>query len=182
MSEASAVVRSVQGNAPQIPDSCWVAPYAVITGEVCLGERCTIWYHAVLRGDVGAIRIGNNVNIQDGAIVHSTHGKSTVTLADNVSIGHRAIVHGCILHDKVLIGMGSIVMDHAVIHSNSIVAAGSVVTQNTIVEPNAIYAGIPARKIKSIDASKSRGEIERIAANYTQYAAWFTAEGSQSID
>ena len=176
------IIKSVRGFTPSWGEDCFIAENATIVGDVQMGSNCSVWFQAVIRGDVHHIRIGDRVNIQDGAIIHATYERSSTTIGNDVSIGHRAIVHGCTLHDKVLIGMGSIVMDDAVIHSNSIVAAGSVVTQNTIVEPNAIYAGIPARKIKSLDASKSRGEIERIAANYTQYAAWFTAEGSQSID
>ena len=176
------IIKSVRGFTPSWGEDCFIAENATIVGDVQMGSNCSVWFQAVIRGDVHHIRIGDRVNIQDGAIIHATYERASTTIGNDVSIGHRAIVHGCTLHDKVLIGMGSIVMDDAVIHSNSIVAAGSVVTQNTIVEPNAIYAGIPARKIKSIDASKSRGEIERIVANYTQYAAWFTAEGSQSID
>lgn len=175
MSEASAVVRSVQGNAPQIPDSCWVAPYAVVTGEVSLGERCTIWYHAVLRGDVGAIRIGNNVNIQDGAIVHSTHGKSTVTLADNVSIGHRAIVHGCDVGENSLIGMGAIVMDNAVVEANAIVAAGAVVLENTVVPSGTIWAGVPAKQVKQLDPEVLGKRTALTAEAYVKYKDWYQA-------
>ena len=178
----SMIIKSVRGFTPSWGEDCFIAENATIVGDVQMGSNCSVWFQAVIRGDVHHIRIGDRVNIQDAAIIHATYERASTTIGNDVSIGHRAIVHGCTLHDKVLIGMGSIVMDHAVIHSNSIVAAGSVVTQNTIVEPNAIYAGIPARKIKSLDASQSRGEIERIAANYTQYAAWFTAEDSHSID
>lgn len=130
----------------------------------------------MIRGDVHYIKIGNKVNIQDGAIVHATYQKHPTNIGNNVSIGHNAIVHGCTIEDNVLIGMGAIVMDNCIIQSNAIVAAGSVVTQNTIVESGTIYAGIPAKKVKDIDASEFSGEIQRISNNYVMYSSWYKTE------
>ena len=138
-----------------------------------MGDQCSVWYQAVIRGDVNAIRVGNRVNIQDGAVIHATYEKAATTIGDDVSIGHNAIVHGCILKDKVLVGMGSIIMDNCIVESNSIIAAGSVVTQNTHIPEGTIYAGIPARKIKDIDPELQKREIERIAKNYLMYSSWF---------
>lgn len=166
------LVKTVNGKSPLIPEDCYVAENATIIGEVTLGSNCSIWFNAVLRGDVNFIKIGNKVNIQDGAVIHCTYQKHPTTIGNNVSIGHNAIVHGCVIHDNVLIGMGSIVMDNCIIHSNSIIAAGSVVTQNTIVESGTIWAGVPAKKIKDIDQSDFAGEIDRIATNYVMYASW----------
>lgn len=150
-----------------------MADNATIVGDVSFGSSCSVWFNAVVRGDVHFIKIGNKVNIQDGAIIHCTYQKHPTVIGNNVSIGHNAIVHGCTVHDSVLIGMGSIVMDNCVIESNSIVAAGSVVTQGTIVESGTIYAGIPAKKVKDINASDFAGEIERISNNYVMYSSWF---------
>jgi len=172
------LVKSLRGLTPKWGDDCFFAENATLIGDVQMGDQCSVWYQAVVRGDVHAIRIGNRVNIQDGAVIHATYQKAATTIGNNVSIGHNAIVHGCTLHDNVLIGMGSIVMDNCVVHSNSIIAAGSVVTQNTVVEAGSIYAGIPARKIKMVDPNLQKGEIERIANNYLMYAAWFKEEDS----
>lgn len=166
------LIKTINGNSPQIPDDCFVAENATIIGEVSFGLQCSVWYNAVVRGDVHFIKIGNKVNIQDGAIVHCTYQKHPTIIGNNVSIGHNAIVHGCTIHDNVLIGMGAIIMDNCVVHSNSIIAAGAVVTQNTIVEAGSIYAGIPAKKVKDIDQSEFSGEIERISNNYVMYATW----------
>lgn len=166
------LVKTVNGKSPLIPEDCYVAENATIIGDVTLGSNCSIWFNAVVRGDVNFIKIGDKVNIQDGAIIHCTYQKHPTSIGNNVSIGHNAIVHGCIIHDNVLIGMGSIVMDNCIIHSNSIIAAGSVVTQNTIVESGTIWAGVPAKKIKDIDQSDFAGEIDRIATNYVMYASW----------
>jgi carbonic anhydrase/acetyltransferase-like protein (isoleucine patch superfamily) len=168
-----AVIKSVRGIAPVIPEDCYVADNATIVGEVTMGANCSIWFNAVVRGDVHFIKIGDKVNIQDGAIIHATYQKAPTTIGNNVSIGHNAIVHGCTIHDNVLIGMGSIVMDHCVIESNSIIAAGAVVTQNTRVESGSIYAGVPAKKVKDISKELINGEINRIANNYITYASWF---------
>ena len=135
-----------------------------------------LWFNAVVRGDVNSIRIGNKVNIQDGACIHCTYQKAATTIGNNVSIGHHAIVHGCTIHDDVLIGMGAIVMDQAVIGSNSVVAAGSVVLEKTIIEPGSVYAGVPAKKVKDTNQAHIKGEINRIADNYIMYAGWYKKE------
>lgn len=171
-----ALIKKVKGIAPQWGDNCFIAENATLTGDVIMGERCSIWFNAVVRGDVHSIRIGNNVNIQDGAVVHCTYQKAPVTIGNNVSIAHNAIVHGCTIHDNVLIGMGAIIMDHVVIHSNSIIAAGAVVLEGTEVESGSVFAGTPAKKIKSIDLRLVEGEINRIANNYMMYASWYDQE------
>jgi len=170
------LIKSVNGKTPQIPDDCYVAENATIVGDVVFGDSCSVWFNAVIRGDVNAIRIGNKVNIQDGAIVHCTYQKYATVIGNNVSIGHNAIVHGCTIHDNVLIGMGAIVMDNCVVESNSIVAAGAVVTQNTHITSGSIWAGVPAKKVKDIDQSDFAGEIERISNNYVLYSSWFKEE------
>ncbi|MBK9274672.1 MAG: gamma carbonic anhydrase family protein [Flavobacteriales bacterium] len=169
-----ALIRKVRGYEPRFGEGCFLADNAVVVGDVVMGDRCSVWFHAVVRGDVNAIRIGDRVNIQDGAVLHCTYERAALTIGDDVSIGHRAIVHGCTVHDKVLIGMGSIVMDHAVIGSGSVIAAGAVVTQGTVVEPGSLMAGVPARRIGPVSPELSSGEIERIARNYQLYASWFT--------
>lgn len=170
------IIKSVNGKSPSIPEDCFIAENATIVGDVTLGEKCSIWFNAVLRGDVHFIKIGNKVNIQDGAVIHCTYLKHPTIIGNNVSIGHNAMVHGCTIHDNVLIGMGAIVMDNCVINSNSIVAAGSVITQNTVVESGCIYAGVPAKKVKDIDQSDFAGEIERISNNYVMYSSWYREE------
>ena len=167
------IIRAVNGKSPLIPEDCFVAENATIVGDVTFGEKCSVWFNAVLRGDVNFIKIGNKVNIQDGAVIHCTYQKHPTVIGNNVSIGHNAIVHGCEIKDNVLIGMGAIVMDNCVVNSNSIVAAGAVVTQNTIIESGTIYAGIPAKKVKNIDESNFAGEIDRISNNYIMYSSWF---------
>ncbi|MBF00321.1 gamma carbonic anhydrase family protein [Flavobacterium coralii] len=166
------VIKEVNGKYPQIPEDCFVAENATIIGDVTIGSQCSIWYNAVVRGDVHYIKIGNKVNVQDGAVIHCTYQKHPTEIGNNVSIGHNAIVHGCKVNDNVLIGMGAIVMDNCVIGSNSIIAAGAVVTQNTVVEPGSIYAGVPAKKVKEINESDFAGEIERISNNYVMYSSW----------
>lgn len=167
------IIKAVNGKYPQIPEDCFVAENATILGEVSFGKECSIWYNAVIRGDVHYIKIGNKVNIQDGAVIHATYQKSPTTIGNNVSIGHNAIVHGCTVHDNVLVGMGSIIMDDCVVESNSIIAAGAVVTKNTRVEAGSIYAGVPAKKVKNISQELISGEIDRIANNYVKYSSWF---------
>lgn len=167
------LIKSVNGKSPQIPEDCYVAENATIIGEVSFGHSCSVWFNAVVRGDVNFIQIGNKVNIQDGVIVHCTYQKHPTKIGDNVSIGHNAIVHGCIIEKNVLIGMGAIVMDNCIIKSNSIIAAGAVVTQNTVVESGSIWAGVPAKKVKDINESNFAGEIERISNNYLMYSSWF---------
>ena len=167
---------TVNGKTPNIPKDCFVAENATIIGDVSFGDDCSVWFNAIVRGDVHFITIGNKVNIQDGAIIHCTYQKHPTIIGNNVSIGHNAIVHGCTVHDNVLIGMGAIVMDNCVIESNSIIAAGAVVTQNTVVTSGSIYAGVPAKKVKDIDQSDFAGEIERISNNYVLYASWYKKE------
>jgi carbonic anhydrase/acetyltransferase-like protein (isoleucine patch superfamily) len=167
------VILPVKGVHPTIPDDAFIAPNATIVGDVVMGSSCSIWFNAVVRGDVNAIRMGDKVNIQDNAVIHCTYEKHATTIGNNVSIGHSAIVHGCTVEDNVLIGMGAIVMDRAVVGSNSIVAAGAVVLEGTVIPPGSIYAGVPAKKVKDISPEKVSGEIERIANNYTLYSSWF---------
>ncbi|MBS4055898.1 MAG: gamma carbonic anhydrase family protein [Bacteroidetes bacterium] len=167
-----ALIRSVKGMHPKFGKNCFFAENATIVGEVEMGDNCSVWFNAVVRGDVHYIKIGNNVNIQDGVIIHCTYQKAPVSIGNNVSIAHAAIIHGCTIHDNVLIGMGAIIMDQAVIGSNSIIAAGAVVSKDTIVESGSVYAGVPARKIKSIDKALLEDEVHRIARSYTLYASW----------
>jgi carbonic anhydrase/acetyltransferase-like protein (isoleucine patch superfamily) len=167
------IIKPVKGKHPKISEDCYIAENATIVGEVSIGTQCSVWFNAVVRGDVHYIKIGNKVNIQDGAVIHATYKKSPTTIGNNVSIGHNAIVHGCTIHDNVLIGMGSIVMDDCVIESNSIIAAGAIVTKNTRVESGSIYAGVPAKKIKNISQEMISGEIDRIADSYINYSSWF---------
>ena len=167
------VILPVKGILPTFGNDCYIAPNATIVGDVVMGNDCSVWFNAVLRGDVNIIRIGNKVNVQDGAIIHCTYRKAGTIIGNNVSIGHNAIVHGCVIHDNVLIGMGAIVMDNVVVDSNSIIAAGAVVLENTQVEPGSIYAGVPAKKVKDISQEMISGEINRIADNYVMYSGWF---------
>ena len=167
------IILPVKGIMPQIPESCFIAPNATIVGDVVIGEDCSIWFNAVVRGDVNSIRIGNKVNIQDGACLHCTYEKTQVHIGNNVSIGHNALVHGCTIADDVLIGMGAIVMDNVQIGSGSIIAAGAVVLENTVVEPGCIYAGVPAKMVKKVSESLQKQEIERISNNYLMYSKWF---------
>ncbi|ADV49400.1 gamma carbonic anhydrase family protein [Cellulophaga sp. E16_2] len=167
------IIKTINGNTPVIGEDCFIAENAVIVGEVSMGSQCSVWYNAVLRGDVHYIKIGNKVNIQDGAVIHATYKKSPTTIGNNVSIGHNALVHGCTIHDNVLIGMGSIVMDDCIVESNSIIAAGAVLTKGTHVPSGTIFAGVPAKKIKDISPELSSGEIDRIAESYVMYSGWF---------
>ena len=167
------LIIEVKGIKPTFGTNCYIAPNATIAGDVVMGDNCSIWFNAVLRGDVNSIRMGNKVNVQDGAIIHCTYMKAATTIGNNVSIGHNAIVHGCVIHDNVLVGMGAIVMDHAIIGSNSIIAAGAVVLENTEVEPGSIYAGVPAKRVKNVPEDLISGEINRIADNYVMYSEWF---------
>jgi carbonic anhydrase/acetyltransferase-like protein (isoleucine patch superfamily) len=168
-----ALIKSVKGVSPKFGEKCFLADNATITGDVIIGDNCSIWFNAVVRGDVHFIRIGNNVNIQDGVTIHCTYKKAPVTIGNNVSIAHNAIVHGCTIKNNVLVGMGAILMDHVVVESNSIIAAGAVVSKNTIIESGSVYAGVPAKKIKSVDVQLLEGEINRIADSYNMYASWY---------
>ncbi|NVO01797.1 MAG: gamma carbonic anhydrase family protein [Bacteroidetes bacterium] len=171
-----ALIKTIKGFTPKLGEGCFLADNATLIGDVVMGDGCSVWFNTVVRGDVHYIRIGNNVNIQDGAIIHCTYQKSPVNIGNNVSIAHNAIIHGCTIHDNVLIGMGAIVMDNAVIESNSIVAAGALIPENTIVESGSVYAGVPAKKIKSIDKKLLEGQVNRIANSYQMYASWFKEE------
>jgi carbonic anhydrase/acetyltransferase-like protein (isoleucine patch superfamily) len=168
-----ALILPVESKSPQFGSNCFIAPNATIVGDVICGDDCSFWFNTVVRGDVNFIKIGNKVNIQDGACIHCTFQKCGTTIGNNVSIGHHAIVHGCTLEDNVLIGMGAIILDLAVVNTNTIIAAGAVVLENTICEPHSIYAGVPAKKVKDIPIEMISGEIERIANNYVKYADWF---------
>jgi carbonic anhydrase/acetyltransferase-like protein (isoleucine patch superfamily) len=170
------LIKTVNGKSPQLGKDCYIAENATLVGDIVCGDQCSFWFNAIVRGDVHFIKMGNKVNVQDGAIIHCTYQKAPTTIGNNVSIGHRAIVHGCTIHDNVLIGMGAIVMDHCVIESGSIIAAGSVVLENTKVEAGSIYAGIPAKKVKSISKELFEGEVMRIANNYVMYSGWFKDE------
>lgn len=167
------LILPVNGISPKFGNNNFIAENATVVGDVATGDDCSIWFQAVVRGDVHYIRMGNKVNVQDGAILHCTYQKAPLNIGNNVSIGHRAIVHGCTVHDNVLIGMGAIIMDHAVIGENSIIAAGAIVLENTIVEPGSIYAGVPAKKVKDVDKEKFKDLIERISNNYVMYSGWF---------
>jgi len=158
---------------PKFGENCFLAPNATIIGDVEIGDDCSIWFNAVVRGDVNSIRIGNKVNIQDGAVLHCTYKKTKVVIGNNVSIGHNALVHGCTLEDNVLIGMGAIVMDNCYVEKNALVAAGAVVLENTRIEAGSIYAGVPAKKVKQLDEATFKDQNERIANNYVKYAGWF---------
>lgn len=167
------VILSVNDKHPEFGEDNFIAPNATIVGDVVTGKHCSFWFNAVVRGDVNYIKMGDNVNVQDNAVVHGTYEKNATHIGNNVSIGHNAIVHGCTIHDNVLIGMGAIVMDKAVVGSNSIVAAGAVVLEGTIIPEGSIFAGVPAKNVKEISPEKIKGEIERIAHNYIKYSSWF---------
>jgi len=168
-----ALIKTINGNTPKIGNNCFLAETATLIGEVEIGDDCSIWYSAVLRGDVHYIKVGNNTNIQDNATVHATYKKSPTNIGSNVTIAHGAIIHGCTIKDNVMVGMNAVVLDDAVVESNSIIAAGSVVTKGTIVESGTVYAGIPAKKIKDISSDLLEGEINRIAKSYAMYASWY---------
>lgn len=167
------VILPVEGISPTFGENCFIAPNATVVGDVSMGNDCSVWFNAVVRGDVNSIKMGNKVNVQDGAVIHCTYQRSKTYIGNNVSIGHNAIVHGCYVHDDVLIGMGAIIMDNAEIGSNSIIAAGAVVLEGTKVEAGSIYAGVPAKKVKNISPELINGEINRIANNYVRYSDWF---------
>ena len=168
-----ALFKAVNGKSPEYGEECYFAENATIVGNVSMGNQCSVWFNAVVRGDVNSITMGNKVNIQDGAVIHCTYQKAATTIGNNVSIGHNALVHGCTIHDNVLIGMGSIVMDNCVVESNSIIAAGAVLLEGTHVESGSVYAGVPAKKVKQMSKELFEGEVQRIANNYVMYASWF---------
>lgn len=168
-----ALIKPVKGIHPTFGKGCYLAENATIVGNVEMGDECSVWFQAVIRGDVHQIRIGNKVNIQDGAIVHCTYQKAPTTIGNNVSVGHRALVHGCTIKDNVLVGMGAIVMDHAVVEENVLIAAGAVVLENSHLESGFIYAGVPAKKVKALSKETFEDTIKRIADNYVMYSSWF---------
>jgi carbonic anhydrase/acetyltransferase-like protein (isoleucine patch superfamily) len=168
-----AIIKTLRGFTPEYGDDCFFADNAVLIGDVKMGNACSVWFNAVLRGDVNAIRIGNYVNIQDGAVLHTLYQRSVVDIGDRVSIAHNAVVHGAKIANNVLVGIGAVILDFAEIGENSIIAAGAVVLSNTQVEPGSIYAGNPAKKIKDVDPQQSTEMIEKIARSYTMYAAWY---------
>ncbi len=171
-----ALIKSIRGFTPKFGNDCYLAETATVIGDVIMGDQCSVWFNAVIRGDVHFIRIGNKVNIQDGAIIHCTYETAPTTIGNNVSIAHNAIVHGCTIEDNVLVGMGAVIMDNARVGSNSLIAAGSVVRENTIIEPGSVYAGVPAKKIKDISQELTAGLLGRISNNYIKYAGWYRNE------
>jgi carbonic anhydrase/acetyltransferase-like protein (isoleucine patch superfamily) len=168
-----ALIKPVNGIEPRFGKNCYLSENATVVGDVEMGDDCSVWFQAVIRGDVHYIKMGHKVNIQDGAIIHCTYKKHPTTIGNNVSIGHRAIVHGCTIHDNVLVGMGAIVMDNVVVESNVLIAAGAVVLENSHLESGFIYAGVPAKKVKALSAEAFKDSIERIANNYVMYSDWF---------
>ena len=168
-----ALIKTVCGKTPVFGNNCFLADNATVVGDVEMGENCSVWFNAVIRGDVHFIKMGNKVNVQDGAIIHATYQKAPTNIGNNVSIAHNAIVHGCTIHDNVLIGMGAIIMDGVVVESNSIVAAGALVLEGTHIESGSVYAGVPAKKVKSIDKELLEGQVNRIANNYIMYSGWY---------
>ncbi len=168
-----ALIKEVRGCTPSFGNDCFLAENSTIIGDVKMGDQCSVWFSAVVRGDVNSIEVGNLVNIQDGAVIHGTYEKAATKIGDRVSVGHNAIIHGCTLEDDVLVGMGAIVMDNAVVGSGSIIAAGAVVLANTVIEPGSLWAGVPAKKVKDVGEDLTKGEIERIANNYKLYSSWF---------
>ena len=168
-----ALIIPVRGISPKVGNDCFLAENATVTGEVVMGDECSVWFNAVVRGDVNSITIGNRVNIQDLAVIHCTYQKAKTVIGNNVSIGHSAIVHGCTIHDNVLVGMRAVIMDHAVIGENSMIAAGAVVLENTIVEPGSIWAGVPAKKVKQMTPEHFKELNERISNNYLLYSTWY---------
>jgi carbonic anhydrase/acetyltransferase-like protein (isoleucine patch superfamily) len=168
-----ALIKECRGFVPQFGDDCYLAENATVVGDVIMGSECSVWFNAVVRGDVNSIRMGNRVNVQDGAVIHCTYEKTKVNLGNHVSIGHNALVHGCTVEDNVLIGMGSIVMDDCYIEANSIIAAGAVLLEGTRVESWSIYAGVPAKKVKTLSPELFAGEVQRISNNYVMYSGWF---------
>ncbi|MDO4779806.1 MAG: gamma carbonic anhydrase family protein [Bacteroides sp.] len=174
-----ALIRKVRGFTPQIGNDCFLAENSVIIGDVIIGNQCSIWYSAVIRGDVNSIRIGNKVNIQDGSVLHTLYQKSTIEIGDNVSVGHNVTIHGAKICDYALIGMGSTILDNAVIGEGAIIAAGSLVLSNTVVEPGTLWAGVPAKFVKKVDEKQSKEMNERIAHNYIMYSNWYKEESNE---
>lgn len=177
-----ALIKSVRGFTPQIGKDCFLAENAVIIGDVVIGDECSIWYNTVLRGDVNSIRVGNNVNIQDGTVIHTLYEKSVTEIGDNVSIGHNVTIHGATVKDYALVGMGSTILDHAVIGEGAIVAAGSLVLANTVIDPGTVWGGVPAKSIKQVDPAQAKELNQKIAHNYKMYASWYKDEMDAPIE
>ena len=171
-----ALIKECRGKTPVFGENCWLAENSTIVGDVKMGRDCSVWFSAVIRGDVNSIEFGDNCNVQDGAVVHCTYEKTKTTIGNNVSIGHNAIVHGCTIADNVLVGMGAIVMDNVQVPNNVLIAAGAIVLEGTVLESNSIYAGVPAKKVKQLSSDKFEGEVIRIAKNYGMYASWFSED------
>ena len=171
-----AIIKEVRGFIPQIGENTFLADNAAIIGDVVMGRDCSIWFNAVLRGDVNSIRMGNRVNIQDGSVLHTLYQKSTIEIGDDVSVGHNVVIHGAKIENGALIGMGSVILDQAVIGEGAIVAAGSVVLSGTHVEPGSIYAGVPAKFLKKVDPEQAKEMNQKIARNYLMYSSWYKGE------
>jgi len=171
-----AIIKSVRGFTPKLGKNCYLADNATIIGDVEMGNDCSIWFGAVLRGDVNPIRIGNRVNIQDNCTLHTTFNDSVVEIGDDVTVGHNVVIHGARIESHALIGIGSVLLDHVVVGSNTLVAAGSVVLEKTVLEPNSLYAGVPARRVKTMDPGRVETMIKRIAKDYRMYADWYKEE------
>lgn len=168
-----ALIKSVRGFTPEIGKNCFLADNATLIGDVKLGDDCSVWFNTVLRGDVNSIRIGNGVNIQDGSVLHTLYEKSTIEIGDHVSVGHNVTIHGATIKDYALIGMGAVILDHAVVSEGSIVAAGALVLSHTVIEPGSIWAGVPAKFVKKVDPEQARELNRKIAHNYLMYAEWY---------
>lgn len=171
------VIRTINGHSPQIGEGTWLSETAVVLGDVTLGKDCSVWYNAIIRGDVNSIVIGDRTNIQDGAVIHCTYEKAATEIGSNVSVGHNAIVHGCVLEDSCMVGMGAIVMDKCIIESGAVVAAGAVVPEGTTVKSGWVYAGIPAKPLKEISEKVREALLEKTPANYVMYKSWFEDTG-----
>ncbi len=168
-----AIIIEVRGKLPKFGKNCFIAENSTVTGDVICGDNCSFWFGSVVRGDVNSIRLGNNVNVQDNAVLHCTYEKTKLIIGNNVSVAHSAVVHGCTIGNNVLVGIGAIVLDNAVVEDNVIIAAGSVVKEGQVLESNSVYAGVPARKIKDLDEDMAKEYIERIAKNYIKYSEWY---------
>lgn len=171
-----ALIKSVRGFTPKVGKDCFLADNAVLIGDTVIGDECSIWFGAILRGDVNSIRIGNRVNIQDGSVLHTLYEKSTIEIGDDVSIGHNVTIHGATIHDGALVGMGSVILDHAVVGEGAIVAAGSVVLSKTVIKPGELWSGTPAKFIKMVDPEQSKEINQKIAKNYLMYSKWYEEE------
>lgn len=167
------IIRPLRGISPKIGKNCFIAENAVIIGDVTIGDNCSIWYNVVLRGDVNTIKIGNNTNIQDGVVIHTLYQRSITEIGDNVSVGHNATIHGALVKDNVLVGMGATLLDNAVVNEYTIIAANALITTGSILDPNSIYGGVPAKKLKELSPEQAKEIIIRTANGYRMYATWY---------